>query len=148
MRPTAEGYFLAMATLASQRSTCLRAQHGSVIVKDGHVTSTGYNGSAAGLPHCTDEGVCIREAKGAKPGEQYQWCVAVHSEQNAIIQAARHGTAVKGATIYVTGCPCLLCSRMIVNAGIAEVVFAKSDRYATTEPIGLLTQAGVKVREI
>jgi len=148
MRPTPDLYFLAMASLASQRSTCLRAQHGSVIVKDGHVASTGYNGSCPGQEHCSDKGACIREAKGAKPGEQYQWCVAVHSEQNAIIQAARHGTAVKGSTIYVTGCPCLLCARMIVNAGIPEVVFARNDRYDASEPMALLRRAGVKAREI
>lgn len=148
MRPTKDTYFSVLADVVSTRSTCLRRQHGAVLVKNGAIVSTGYNGSACSLPNCADGGTCDREAKGAKPGEHYEWCVAVHAEANAIVQAARHGVATGGATLYITGPPCLMCSRVIVNAGIVEVVFRTDRRYNPEESLALLETAGVKVREL
>lgn len=148
MRPSKDAYFLGMAQMASTRSTCLRQQHGAVLVRSGAVLSTGYNGACCGLPSCDETGTCKRIEAGALPGERYELCVAVHAEANAIIQAARHGASTEGATLYITGQPCLMCARAIVNAGIAEVVFQVSERYTSEESIGLLGAAGVKVREL
>jgi dCMP deaminase len=139
VRPSKTDYFLALAFAVATRSTCLRKHHGAVIVKDGAILGTGYNGSAASLPHCTDTG-CNRE--GAAPGTMYEACVSVHAELNALLQAARHGTAVAGATLYVTGQPCIMCARAIVNAGIGEVTFVKDGRYQDSTSTDLLAAAG------
>lgn len=148
MRPSKDTYFLSLAQVAATRSTCLRQQHGAVLVQNGAIVSTGYNGAACGLVSCDETGTCKRETLGAKPGEHYEWCVAVHAEANAIIQAARHGAKTEGATLYVTGRPCLMCARAVVNAGIAEVVYQGSERYKDEEPVALMGAAGVKVREL
>lgn len=122
-------YYLDIARTVSQRSTCLRRQYGCVIVKNDEVISTGYNGSARGEENCCDKGVCWREQNGIPHGEQYEKCVAVHAEQNAIISAAR--SDMIGATAYLVGFengveieakPCLICERMLKNAGINKVV--------------------------
>lgn len=145
-RPDWTEYFLKMADLAATRSTCLRQQHGAVLVKNNQVISTGYNGAVCGASHCTDDGECERMRLGAKPGQNYQWCRAQHAEANAITQAARHGISTEGATLYVTGPPCKLCARMIVNAGVFQVVFQASDRYASEDTgLDILRQAGVRI---
>lgn len=145
-RPTWTEYFLTMADLASSRSTCLRQQHGAVLVKDSRVLATGYNGAVCGAEHCSDKGECERMRLGAKPGQNYELCVALHAEQNALLQAARSGSSAEGATLYVTGPPCKLCARMIVNAGVAQVVFQASDRYASEDTgLDILSQAGVRI---
>jgi dCMP deaminase len=119
-RPTWSEYFLELAKVVSTRSTCIRRQVGAVIVRDKQILSTGYNGAPSGTEHCTKEG-CLREKLGIPPGERYELCKSVHGEQNAIIQAARHGIAIDGADIYVTDKPCKLCEKMIINAGIRNV---------------------------
>ena len=122
-------YYLSIAKTVSKRSTCLRRQYGAIIVKNDEIIATGYNGSARGEPNCCDEGVCWREAHNIPHGEQYEKCVAVHAEQNAIISAARRDMI--GATMYlygqengktITATPCEICSKMIKNAGIDAVV--------------------------
>jgi dCMP deaminase len=148
MRPSKDTYFIGMANIASTRSTCLRRQHGAVLVKNGAIISTGYNGAPCGITSCDEIGTCERERLGIAPGTQYEKCLSSHAEANAVIQAARHGVAVEGATLYVTGPPCLMCSRVIVNAGIIEVVFQRDRRYNPEESLGLLGLAGVKVREL
>lgn len=148
MRPSKDEYLLGMAKMAATRSTCLRQQHGAVIVKNGAILSTGYNGAPCGVKSCDEVGTCERQRLGIQPGTQYEKCVAVHAEANAIIQAARHGSATDGATIYVTGAPCLMCARAIINAGIREAVFAVGDRYDCEKSVGLLGAAGVKVQEV
>lgn len=145
MRPSWDTYFNALASMISTRSTCRRQQHGAILVKDKQLLSTGFNGAPSGVTSCDEREICVREEKGAKPGEHYEWCCALHAEQNAIIQAAKHGTAIIGATIYVTGAPCLMCARAIINAGIIEVVFAAGERYNATDSLELLAEAGVKV---
>lgn len=121
-------YYLEIAKAVAKRSTCLRRQYGAVIVKDDRIISTGYNGSARGETNCCDIGLCWREAHGIPHGEQYEKCVAVHAEDNAISQAGRETI---GATLYLAGFennmliaakPCLMCERKIKNAGIVEVV--------------------------
>lgn len=130
-RITKDEYYLGIAKAVAQRSTCLRRKYGCVIVKNDEIISTGYNGSARGEPNCCDVGECWRESNGIPHGEQYEKCVAVHAEQNAIISAER--SDLIGATAYLSGidnktgkeikaAPCLICERMLRNAGVATVV--------------------------
>lgn len=124
-RLTRGEWLMSIATASAERATCTRAKVGAVIARDGHVLATGYNGSPAGQPHCIDEGCLVFETRLAG-GELEKNCKrTVHAEMNAIIQAARHGTAIAGATIFCTHSPCLPCFMAIVNAGIAQVVFTK-----------------------
>lgn len=115
-------YFADMALLASKRSTCLRRQVGAVVVKNRHVVATGYNGAPTGIPHCEESG-CLREKLGVPSGQRHELCRGVHAEQNAIIQAAKHGVSLVGGTLYCTHHPCAICLKMIVNVEIAEVVY-------------------------
>ena len=121
-RPGWDEYFMNQAHLAATRSTCNRRQVGAVIVQDNMVVATGYNGAPKGIKHCLG-GVCIREAKGIPSGQQHEICAAVHAEQNAVIQCARTGNSTVGATLYTTTYPCYICAKMIVNAGITEIVY-------------------------
>lgn len=142
-RPTNDEYFMDMAYLVSKRSTCLRRRVGAVIVADKRVLTTGYNGAPRGLPHCEDTG-CLREQMKVPSGQRHELCRGVHAEQNAIIQAAVFGVSVKGASIYITNSPCSVCAKMIVNAGIAEVIYEHEypDELATE----FLEQSDVRVR--
>jgi dCMP deaminase len=117
-RPSWNEYFSALAKTVATRSTCLRRQVGAVIVRDKQILSTGYNGTPVGEDHCV---VCERTKLGIPAGERYELCKSVHSEANAIIQAAKHGMGINGADIYVTDEPCFMCRRMLVNAGIINV---------------------------
>lgn len=129
-RISKDEYYLSIAASVSKRSTCLRRQYGAVIINNDEIISTGYNGAARGEPNCCDTGECWREANNIPHGEQYEKCVAVHAEQNAIISAARH--EMLGGVLYLAGFsndgelaspkPCAICSRFIKNAGISEVV--------------------------
>lgn len=122
-RPTWDEYFMQMAQVVAGRSTCLRRQVGAVIVKDRQILSTGYNGSPSGLTHCVETG-CLRQRLGIPSGERTEICRAVHAEQNALVQAAKHGVAISGADIYTTCQPCVLCTKLIINAGIKRVLYA------------------------
>lgn len=130
-RPEKEAYYLSIARAVAARSTCLRRQYGAVIVKNDEIVATGYNGAPRGDANCSDVGECYRQRMGVPHGEQYEKCVAVHAEQNAIISASRN--EMMGATLYLYGYdvmadqelsaePCLLCQRMVKNAGILRVV--------------------------
>ena len=104
------------------RSTCLRRQVGAVLVKDKKILATGYNGAPSGLPHCLDVG-CLRDELKIPSGERHELCRGLHAEQNAIIQAAYYGVSINGATLYCTNLPCIICTKMLINAGIQRVVF-------------------------
>ena len=129
-------YYLAIAAEVARRSTCLRRQYGAVIVKNDEIVATGYNGAPRGDENCCDVGVCWREAHGIPHGEQYEKCVAVHAECNAIISASRN--EMLGSTLYLYGFengapmkapePCVMCARMIKNAGITTVINQQEDR--------------------
>lgn len=119
-RPDIDNYFMNIAIMVSSRSTCLRRQVGSVIVKGKQIVSTGYNGAPQGMPHCLEIG-CARE--GVPSGERSELCRGAHAEQNAINFSARYGISIDGATVYTTHMPCSWCSKSIVNAGIKRVVF-------------------------
>ncbi|MCL5780992.1 MAG: cytidine/deoxycytidylate deaminase family protein [Firmicutes bacterium] len=123
MRPSWDKYFMEITRVVATRSTCLRRKVGAAIVKDNRILATGYNGAPAGLTHCLEIG-CLREQMGIPSGQRHELCRALHAEQNAIIQAAVHGTAIQGSIIYVTNQPCVMCCKMIVNAGIKKVIFA------------------------
>ncbi|HNX28135.1 MAG TPA: cytidine/deoxycytidylate deaminase family protein [Syntrophomonadaceae bacterium] len=120
-RPSWEDYFLQVADLVAKRSTCLRRQVGAVLVRDERIIATGYNGAPRGIAHCLDIG-CLREKMCIPSGERYELCRGVHAEQNAIINAAYYGVSTKNAVLYCTNQPCLICARMIINAGIIKVV--------------------------
>lgn len=111
-----------IAQEVSSRSTCLRRQVGAVIVKDKRILSTGYNGAPSGLKHCAEVG-CLREKLGIPSSENQELCRGLHAEQNAIIQAALHGVSIAGSSLYSTHKPCVLCSKMVINAGIKEIFF-------------------------
>ena len=122
-RPSWDEYFMDMAELVAKRSTCLRRNVGAVVVQDRRIVATGYNGAPKGIPHCNEiEGCCLREQLGIPSGERHEMCRALHAEQNAIIQAATSGQSVEGATIYITHQPCVICAKMIINAGIERIV--------------------------
>ena len=121
-RPSWDEYFIKIAALVSERSTCLRHHVGAIIVKDKRVLTTGYNGAAAGTKDCLEIGECIKNRLKISSGGGHDVCPAIHAEQNAIIQGAKHGEDISGSTIYCTHTPCIICARMIVNSGIKKVV--------------------------
>ena len=143
-RPDNDEYFMEMAFLVSKRSTCLRRRVGAVIVRDKHVISTGYNGSPRGTKHCEELG-CIRQQLNIPSGTRHELCRGVHAEQNAITQAAYFGTSVANATIYTTTFPCSMCAKILINAGITEVVYA--DGYVDDLSKKLFAETNIKVRE-
>ena len=124
-RPSWDSYFMHLAIVVAGRSTCLRRQVGAVLVKDRQILSTGYNGSPSGLLHCEEIG-CLRQNLNVPSGERMEICRAVHAEQNALIQAAKHGVAIAGAELYTTHQPCVQCTKMIINAGIRRIVYSHS----------------------
>ena len=136
-------YFMEMAKLAARRSTCLRRQVGAVIVQDKHVIATGYNGAPKGIPHCAEMGGCYREQHNIPSGERHELCRALHAEQNAIIQAATYAQGIDGATIYITHQPCVICAKMIINAGIERIVV--NEGYPDEMAVSILEEAGLRI---
>ncbi|MBN2220917.1 MAG: cytidine/deoxycytidylate deaminase family protein [Vallitaleaceae bacterium] len=139
-RPEWDDYFMDIVDIVKNRSTCLRRQVGAIIVKDHRILSTGYNGAPSGCKHCAEIG-CLRESMKIPSGERHELCRASHAEQNAIVQAAKYGVSIDEGTIYVTAQPCVICSKLIINAGIRRVVY--SGDYPDHLSIQLLTEAGV-----
>ena len=135
-------YFMNMAELAAKRSTCIRRQVGAVLVRDNQILSTGYNGAPKGLPNCCDLGSCLREELKIPSGERHELCRAVHAENNAITQCAVNGTSCKGATLYVTDSPCIMCTKQIINAGIVRIVAKKI--YPDKMSEDMLKESGVE----
>jgi dCMP deaminase len=145
VRPEWDDYFLSIAKLVSTRSTCLRRRVGAVIVRDKKILATGYNGAPSGVDHCEKTG-CVREKMKIPSGERHELCRGLHAEQNEFLQAALHGTSVKDSMLFSTTQPCIICAKMIINAGIREIVIAGD--YPDRMSRDLLRQAGVKVRII
>jgi dCMP deaminase len=142
-RPSWDEYFMGIAKLTSQRSTCLRRKVGAVIVQDKQVVATGYNGAPKGIAHCDEKGGCLREKLGVPSGERHELCRALHAEQNAIIQAATSGQSIEGATIYITHQPCAICAKMIINAGIRKIIV--NEGYPDEFAVEILDEAGLKI---
>lgn len=133
---------MAVARVVSTRSTCLRRRVGAVIVKENRILATGYNGAPSGLAHCLDIG-CLREEKGVRSGERHELCRGLHAEQNAILQAAVYGVSIAGATLYTTHQPCVLCAKMLVQAGVERVVFGGD--YPDGLALSILSEAGIRM---
>ncbi len=129
-----------IARLVARRSTCLRRQVGAVLVKEKNILATGYNGTPSGITHCSEVG-CLRQQLGVPSGERHELCRGLHAEQNAIIQAAKHGVNIGGSTLYCTNSPCSICSKMLINAGIARIVYLEGypDELSRT----MLQEAGI-----
>ncbi|MGI6329397.1 MAG: deoxycytidylate deaminase [Bacilli bacterium] len=144
-RPNWDQYFMKMAHLVSTRSTCLRRKVGAVIVKDKQILATGYNGAPKGCTHCEEIG-CLREKLNVPSGERHEICRGVHAEQNAIIQAAYFGSEINGAIIYSTVTPCIICAKMIVNAGIKEVCIEGD--YPDEMSLEIFKEAKIPIRRI
>lgn len=146
LRPEIDEYFLKIAKVIGERATCVRRKIGAVAVRDKYILATGYNGAPAGIPDCLELG-CLRDQMNIKSGSPHDICRSVHAEQNVIIQAAVHGTSIKGATIYCTTAPCAQCARMLVNAGIGRYVCFID--YPNKEARYLFEKAGIEfeVRE-
>lgn len=142
-RPSWDEYFMQMAELTAQRSTCLRRHVGAVIVKDKHIVATGYNGAPRGIAHCDEKGGCLRQKMGVPSGQRHELCRALHAEQNAIIQAATLGQSIENATIYITHQPCVICAKMIINAGIKRIVVKEG--YPDELSVEILDEAGLKI---
>jgi|YelNatPaOPRAMG01_1025707.scaffolds.fasta_scaffold02780_7 dCMP deaminase len=144
-RPSWDAYFMSIAKQVATRSNCIKRKVAAVIVRDKQIISTGYNGTPRGTRNC-NEGGCPRCNAFVESGKDLGECFCSHGEENAIVQAAYNGVSTKGATIYTTFSPCLLCTKMIINAGIVEVVY--NEKYPIAESaMGLLKEAGVKVRQ-
>ncbi len=137
--------FMELTEQVATWSSCFKSnrQVGAVIVKNNHILTTGYNGAPEGVKNCKERGECLREKLGIESGTRHEICYAVHAEQNAIIQAARLGVVLEGATLYCTHQPCVICAKMIINAGIKRVVYnvGYPDEFARQ----LLNEAGVKL---
>jgi dCMP deaminase len=142
MRPSWDEYFMDIARHVASRSTCLRRHVGAIVVKNRRILSTGYNGAPTGLPHCDETG-CLREELGIPSGERQEICRGLHAEQNAIVQAALHGAAIQGGSIYCTHQPCITCAKMIINAGILRVVCAEDYPDGFARP--MLEEAGIEL---
>lgn len=145
-RPDWDQYFMDIARVVALRGNCIKRKVAAVIVKDRRIISTGYNGTPRGVTNCS-EGGCPRCNHFGASGEKLEECLCSHAEENAIVQAAYHGVSIKGGTIYSTYSPCLICTKMIINSGLSEVVYSKSYSIDETS-LGLLKEAGIIVRQI
>lgn len=136
-----------MAKLVSTWSSCYKTNRkvGAVIAKDKRILTTGYNGAGSGISSCVERGYCLREQMNIPSGTRHEVCYAVHAEQNAIIQAAKLGVSVQGATLYCTHQPCSICAKMIINSGINRVVFEQG--YPDEFSIKMFNEAGVLVEK-
>lgn len=145
-RPCWDKYFLEVAALVSKRATCLRRKVGAVLVKDKRILATGYNGAPSGLAHCLDIGYCLREKLNVPSGERHELCRGLHAEQNVLIQAALHGISTKDSHIYITNQPCIICAKMLINAGIKEIII--TDGYPDKMAKEFLKEAKIMVKRI
>ena len=138
-------YFMRIAALVAERSTCLRRRVGAVAVKDKRILATGYNGAPTGMQHCLDIG-CLREGMGVPSGQRHELCRGLHAEQNVVIQAAVHGIPLSGAVLYCTDQPCLICSKMLINCQIRGVYFARG--YPDELSRSFLDEAGLTYERV
>lgn len=144
-RPNWDEYFLEIARIVSKRSTCLRRKVGALIVKDRRILATGYNGTPSGIRHCAEVG-CLRAKLKIPSGQRHELCRGLHAEQNVLLQAALYGISLRDSSLYITNQPCIICAKMIINAGVREVVIAGSypDRMARE----FLDEAGIDIRRV
>lgn len=131
-----------IARLVASRSTCMRRQVGAIIVKDKNILTTGYNGTPAGIRHCEDVG-CLRDKLDVPSGERHELCRGLHAEQNAIIQAAKHGINIADGVLYCTNAPCVICAKMLINAGLAKIVYL--DGYPDNLASEILAESSIEI---
>jgi len=141
-RPDSDGYFLKIASVVAERSTCRRHHVGAVAVGNKHILATGYNGAPSGLKDCLELG-CLRDELHIPSGERQEICRGIHAEQNVIIQASLHGVSLERSTIYATHTPCVLCAKMLVNAKIKRYI--SFGRYNDDAFINLFRDAGIEL---
>jgi len=141
-RPDSDEYFLKIASVVAERSTCRRHHVGAVAVKNKHILATGYNGAPSGLKDCLELG-CLRDELDIPSGTRQEICRGIHAEQNVIIQATLHGVNLEGSTIYATHTPCILCAKMLVNAKIKR--FVSFGKYDDNAFVDLFKEAGIEV---
>lgn len=144
-RPNWDEYFLEIAGIVSKRSTCLRRKVGALVVKNRRILATGYNGTPSGIKHCAQVG-CLRAKLKIPSGQRHELCRGLHAEQNVLLQAALYGISLSNSTLYITNQPCIICAKMIINAGIKEVVIA--GEYPDKMARQFLDEAGVKIRRL
>ncbi len=144
VRPGWDAYFMEIARVVKSRSNCRRRDVAAVITRDHRIVSTGYNGTPTGIRNCF-EGGCARCAGDSASGENLGECICAHAEENAILQAAHYGVALSGATLYCTESPCLICAKMIISAGIREVVYENEYRF-NRQVAALFREARVRFR--
>ena len=141
-RPDWDDYYMEITKVVSKRSTCLKRMVGAVIVKDKRLLTTGYNGVPKGMLHCEVVG-CIRKEMNIPSGQRHELCRGLHAEQNAIIQAAVHGVKIEGGTLYCTCQPCVICVKMMINAGIKKVVY--EGEYPDDLAANMLIESGLEI---
>ena len=141
-RISIDEYFLKIALVVAERSTCVRHHVGAVAVRDKHILATGYNGAALGLKDCLELG-CLRDQNGIASGTHHEICRAIHAEQNVIIQSSLHGVSLSGATVYCTHTPCIICAKMLVNSKIKR--FVSFSHYSEDSFVELFKEAGIEV---
>lgn len=144
-RPSWPEYFMGITHMVAKRSTCLRRHVGAILVKDKRILATGYNGAPAGLRHCAETG-CLRQNTSVPTGTKHELCRGLHAEQNVIIQAAYHGIAIKGATLYCTNKPCVICTKMIINAGIKRIYYEEGYEDALADQ--MLKEANLEISRL
>ncbi len=144
-RISIDEYFLKIAAVVSERSTCLRHHVGAVAVKDKRILTTGYNGAASGIKDCLKLG-CLRDAQKIPSGTRHEICRAIHAEQNAVIQGSLHGVSLEGSTLYCTHTPCILCAKILVNAKIKR--FVSYSNYADDSFLALFEEAKIKFKKL
>jgi dCMP deaminase len=136
---------MAITRLVASRSTCLRRHVGAILVKDKRILASGYNGAPSGMKHCEEVG-CLRENASVPSGERHELCRGLHAEQNVIIQAAHYGIPIKGSILYCTNKPCVICTKMIINAGIIKIYYGEGyDDYLSDQ---MLSEAGLEIERL
>lgn len=145
LRPSWPEYFMAITKLVATRSTCLRRHVGAILVKDKRILASGYNGAPSGLRHCEEVG-CLRANSAVPSGERHELCRGLHAEQNLILQAAYHGISIKGAILYCTNKPCVICTKMLINAGITKIYY--EDGYDDPLSDQMLNEAGLEIERL
>ena len=150
-RPSWDEHFMKIAITASERSTCLRRHAGAVLVtRDKWLIAEGYSGPPKGLPHCDELGGCLRDQLKVPSGQRHEICRSVHAEMNTIIRSALYGASTKNTTLYCTHFPCIICAKMLINAGVEQIIYLHNygDEESNAETKKLLNQSGIIVRKI
>lgn len=144
-RPSWDVYFMNITELVAGRATCVRRKVGAILVRDKRIISTGYNGAPERVRHCLEVG-CLREEQGIPSGERHELCRGLHAEQNAIIQAAINGVSIAGAVLYCTNMPCVICSKMLINARVSAIYFREG--YSDPLASAMLTEAKIPFKQL